>query len=75
MENYCDLNGKVAVVTGASGGLGADAAMAYAQYGADVALLARRKERLEALAEEIESTGRKALAVQCDVVDEESVET
>jgi gluconate 5-dehydrogenase len=75
MENYCDLNGKVAVVTGASGGLGADAARAYAQYGADLALLARRKERLEALAEEIESTGRKALAVQCDVVDEESVET
>lgn len=74
MENCFDLNGKVAVVTGASGGLGADAAMAYAQNGADVALLARRKDRLEALAKEIESTGRKALAVQCDVANEESVE-
>jgi NAD(P)-dependent dehydrogenase (short-subunit alcohol dehydrogenase family) len=74
MENCFDLEGKVAVVTGASGGLGADAAIAYAQNGADVALLARRKDRLEALAKEIESTGRKALAVQCDVANEESVE-
>ncbi|HEX3014222.1 MAG TPA: SDR family oxidoreductase, partial [Methanobacterium sp.] len=73
MKNYFDLKGKVAVVTGASGGLGADAARAYAQEGADVALLARRKEKLEALAKEIESTGVKALAVQCDVADEESV--
>jgi gluconate 5-dehydrogenase len=67
------LEGKVAVVTGASGGLGADAARAYAQQGADVALLARRKERLDSLAQEIESTGRRALAVQCDVTDENSV--
>lgn len=74
MENFFDLKGKVAVVTGASSGLGADAARAYAQHGADVALLARRKEKLESLAREIESTGRKALAVQCDVTDEASVE-
>ena len=74
MENCFDLQGKVAVVTGASGGLGADAAMAYAQNGADVALLARRKDRLEVLANKIRLTGRKALAVQCDVANEESVE-
>jgi NAD(P)-dependent dehydrogenase (short-subunit alcohol dehydrogenase family) len=74
MENCFDLKGKVAVVTGASGGLGADAAMAYAQNGADVALLARRKDRLESLANKIKLTGRKALAVQCDVANEESVE-
>ena len=73
MKNYFDLKGKVAVVTGASGGLGADAARAYAQEGADVALLARRKERLNSLAYEIESAGVKALPVQCDVADEESV--
>ena len=59
MKNYFDLKGKVAVVTGASSGLGADAARAYAQEGADVALLARRKEKLEFLAKEIESTGKE----------------
>lgn len=68
-----DLTGKVAVITGASSGLGADAARAYAAQGADVALLARRKEKLTEVAKEIEATGRKALAVQCDVADEESV--
>lgn len=39
-----DLSGKIAVITGASAGLGKDAALAYAKAGADVALLARRKE-------------------------------
>lgn len=68
-----DLSGKVAVVTGASSGLGADAARAYAECGADVALLARRKDRLQILAAEIEKTGRKALAVACDVSDEQNV--
>ncbi|MDF2884078.1 MAG: hypothetical protein K0R54_4644 [Clostridiaceae bacterium] len=68
-----DLTGKVAIVTGASSGLGADAARAYAKQGADVALLARRKEKLESVAEEIKSMGRKAIAVQCDVSNEESV--
>lgn len=71
--NLFDLTGKVAVVTGASSGLGADAARAYAEYGADVALLARRLDRLESLAAEIEKTGRRALAVACDVSDEASV--
>lgn len=73
--NLFDLTGKVAVVTGASSGLGADAARAYAEAGADVALLARRKEKLESVAKEIEAMGRKALAVQCDVSSEESVKT
>ncbi len=73
MNNMFDLTGKVAVITGASGGLGADAARGYAAQGADVALLARRKEKLADVAKEIEATGRKALAVQCDVADEESV--
>lgn len=68
-----DLTGKIAVVTGASSGLGADAARAYAKAGADVALLARRKDRLEALAEELRLFGVKALAVACDVSDESSV--
>lgn len=71
--NLFDLTGKVAVITGASSGLGADAARAYAGHGADVALLARRKERLDMLATEIQNSGQKALAVECDVTDEESI--
>lgn len=73
MLNLFDLTGKVAVVTGASSGLGADAARAYAEQGADVALLARRKEKLDAIVKEIEAAGHKAFAVQCDVSDEASV--
>ena len=69
-----ELNGKVAVVTGASSGLGRDAAIAYAKAGADVALLARRLDKLEKVAEEIHSLGRKAIAVACDVANEESVQ-
>ncbi|MDR1412988.1 MAG: SDR family oxidoreductase [Actinomycetes bacterium] len=68
-----DLRGKVAVVTGASSGLGADAALAYAQAGADVALLARRANKLEQTAAAITALGRDALPVVCDVTDEQSV--
>ncbi len=73
MSNLFDLTGKVAVVTGASSGLGADAAVAYAGQGADVALLARRKEKLDSLVEKIRASGHNAIAVQCDVSSEESV--
>jgi NAD(P)-dependent dehydrogenase (short-subunit alcohol dehydrogenase family) len=75
MENFFDLTGKVAVVTGASSGLGADAALAYANAGADVALLARRIEKLNEVKVEIEKIGRKVVAVGCDVTNEESVKT
>lgn len=73
MKNLFDLTGKVAVVTGASSGLGADAALAYAEAGADVALLARRVEKLNDVKKKLEETGHKVIAVQCDVTDEESV--
>lgn len=73
MNSYFDLSGKVAVVTGASSGLGADAAVAYAQAGADVALLARRVEKLNEVKSVIEKLGRKVIAVGCDVSNEESV--
>ncbi|HAB60340.1 MAG TPA: KR domain-containing protein [Lachnospiraceae bacterium] len=73
MENLFDLTGKVAVVTGASSGLGADAALAYAKAGADVAVLARRVDKLNEVKAEIEKTGRKAIAIGCDVTNEESV--
>ena len=68
-----DLSGKVAVVTGASSGLGADAAIAYAEAGANVALLARRKEKLDDVVKKIADAGHHAIAVRCDVSDEESV--
>lgn len=68
-----DLTGRVALVTGASSGLGADAALAYARQGADVALFARRKDKLEETAKKVEALGRKALIVPCDVTQEEQV--
>ena len=65
MSSMFDLTGKVAVIAGASAGLGADASLAYAEAGADVALLARRIEKLETLKNEIvEKTGRKVIAIQ-----------
>lgn len=68
-----ELKGKFAVVTGASSGLGKDAALAYAKEGVNVGLLARRVERIEELAKEIEALGVKAIAVKCDVTKEEEV--
>ncbi len=63
------LAGKVALVTGASSGLGAGFAVALAQAGADVVLAARRRAGLEAVSREIEKLGRSALAVETDVTD------
>jgi gluconate 5-dehydrogenase len=75
MRNVMDLTGKVAVVTGASSGLGEDAAIAYAEAGAKVALLARRGEKLEAVKAQIIANGGNAIVVVCDVTSEESVES
>ena len=68
------LEGKVALVTGASSGLGVTFASSLAEAGADVVLAARRADRLEAVAEGIRATGRRALPVSCDVTDPEQVE-
>lgn len=69
------LEGKVAVVTGGGRGLGAAAAWALAEAGADIALLSRSVDVLEQMAREIELThGRKVIAVACDVSNEDSVE-
>lgn len=75
MDKLFDLSGKVAIVTGAASGLGLSAAECFARNGADVALLARREDRLQENADAIaKATGRRALAVRCDVTDEASVE-
>jgi NAD(P)-dependent dehydrogenase (short-subunit alcohol dehydrogenase family) len=63
------LDGKVAVVTGASSGLGVAFAQACAQAGADVVLAARRTDKLSDTAELVTSAGRRALTVQTDVTD------
>lgn len=64
------LAGKVALVTGASSGIGEAAALALAQAGAAVALSARRVDRLEALAARIAQAGGKAIAIPGDVASE-----
>jgi NADP-dependent 3-hydroxy acid dehydrogenase YdfG len=64
------LTGRTALVTGASSGIGEAAAIALAQAGADVAITARRADRLEALAQKIEALGVKALSLPGDASDE-----
>ena len=62
------LDGRVAIVTGASSGLGAVFARALAEAGADVALGARRADRLAETQRAVEAAGRRAIAVRTDVV-------
>ena len=64
-----DLTGRVALVTGASSGLGQQFARALADNGAAVALVARRTERLAAFKSEIEAAGGRAVAIEADVTD------
>lgn len=69
------LDGKVALVAGASSGIGAEFGRALARAGADVVLCARRVDRIESLAKEIaDETGRRIVAVAMDVKDAASVE-
>ena len=65
-----DWQGKVAVVTGASGGIGAEIAKKLAREGLKVALVARREDRLEHLAAQIRESGGQALVVAADLTDE-----
>jgi NAD(P)-dependent dehydrogenase (short-subunit alcohol dehydrogenase family) len=67
------LAGKVAIVTGASRGIGAAAARMFAEAGAAVALAARGADALESVAQEIIAAGGKAIAVPTDVTDAEAV--
>jgi 2-deoxy-D-gluconate 3-dehydrogenase len=68
------LEGKTALVTGASRGIGAAIAIAYAEAGADVALAARTVDALEDVEGKIAATGRRAVVIPTDVTDVEQVD-
>ncbi|PSQ99795.1 MAG: oxidoreductase [Bacteroidetes bacterium QS_9_68_14] len=76
MESFSDqpLAGHSAIVTGASSGIGEATARYLADAGASVALAARRVERLEALQDDIESSGGTAIVVETDVTDRDQVQ-
>ncbi|MFW5931067.1 MAG: SDR family NAD(P)-dependent oxidoreductase [Desulfosalsimonas sp.] len=73
-KEFFDITGRVALVTGASSGLGAVFARGLAKAGASVVLAARRKDRIEDLRQSLESEGSGALSVQCDVSREKDVD-
>lgn len=68
------LEGRVAMVTGASSGIGRALAKGMSAAGAQIVAVARRKERLETLVREIEEEGRRALAAPADVTDTDSID-
>lgn len=69
-----DLTGRVAVITGASSGIGAATARALAEHGAAVVLLARRADRIQTLQQELADAGHSALAIEADVTDAASLQ-
>ena len=69
-----NLKGRVAVITGASSGLGKQMAKGFAEQGADLVILARRVEKLEELKVELEQKGVRVLAVKCDVTSTEDID-
>lgn len=62
-----DLNGKVALITGGSRGLGRQMALAFAEQGADVAIVSRKLDKCEEVAREVEACGRRAFPYACHV--------
>jgi 7-alpha-hydroxysteroid dehydrogenase len=67
------LDDRVAIITGAGRGIGAEIARTYAAAGADVVLAARTKEQLDAVADEVRAEGRRAVVIPCDVNDNDAV--
>jgi NAD(P)-dependent dehydrogenase (short-subunit alcohol dehydrogenase family) len=74
LDQLFGLHGKVALVTGASSGLGVEFAQGLAMAGADVAVVARRLERLQAVAKQLEVFGVRAHAIQADLRDEAQID-
>ena len=68
-----DLTGRVAVVTGGNGGIGLGMARALAEAGADIAIWGRNETKNAAARAELEATGRRVVALACDVADEAQV--
>src|SRR5205807_2036215 len=74
VKDLFDLTGRVAIITGGSIGLGRQMAEALAEMGVNLALCARKKERCEQAAHDMEKLGVRALALACDVKDQASVQ-
>lgn len=68
-----DLTGRVVVVTGGNGGIGLGMARALAEAGADIAIWGRNEDKNAAAHSELEATGRRVIALRCDVSDEQQV--
>ncbi len=68
-----NLKGKVAIITGASSGLGKQMTKAFANQGVNLVILARRLDRLEELKKELEETNVKILPIKCDVTSTEDI--
>ena len=73
MKNLFDLNGKTALVTGASSGLGRHFALTLSRSGATVVVAARRDDKVAEVASEIVASGGRAIGVALDVTDRESI--
>ena len=73
-EKNLPLSGRRAIVTGAGRGIGRSIALALADAGADIGVTARSASELEKVVEEIQSRGRRGLAISCDVTNVEQVQ-
>ena len=74
LETLFSLRGKIALITGASSGLGIEFARGLAMAGADVAIVARRLERLQVVAEELETLGVRSQPIQADLREEAQID-